>query len=40
VIDDSTTIYATVPAGSAGAANITVTTPAGLSSAFAYTRGA
>jgi hypothetical protein len=40
VIDDSTTIYATVPAGSAGSAAITVTTPAGVSSAFAYTRGA
>ena len=40
VIDDSTTIYATVPAGTAGSAAITVTTPAGVSSAFAYTRGA
>ena len=40
VIDDSTTIYATVPAGTAGAANITVTTAAGTSTAFAYTRGA
>ena len=39
VVDDSTTIYATVPAGTAGAANITVTTPAGTSTAFTYTRG-
>lgn len=34
------TIVAVVPAGSAGVANITVTTPGGLSNAFAYTRGA
>lgn len=40
VVDDSTTIYATVPAGTAGSAAITVTTPAGVSPAFAYTRGA
>jgi hypothetical protein len=33
-------IVAVVPAGSAGAANITVTTPAGTSAAFPYTRGA
>jgi len=39
VIDDSATIYATVPAGTAGSAAITVTTPAGVSAAFAYTRG-
>jgi hypothetical protein len=39
VVDDSH-IVASVPAGSAGPANITVTTPAGTSPAFAYTRGA
>lgn len=37
---DPTTIVATVPAGSAGSAPITVTHPtAGASTAFAYTRG-
>lgn len=40
VVDDPTTIYATMPAGSAGSAAITVTTAAGTSSGFAYTRGA
>lgn len=36
----ATEIEATVPAGSAGSAPIVVTTPAGTSNAFAYTRGA
>lgn len=36
----STSIKAIMPPGAAGTANITVTTPAGVSSAFAYTRGA
>jgi len=40
VIDDATTIYATMPAGSAGSAAVTVTTSVGTSSGFAYTRGA
>ena len=35
-----TTIVASLPAGSAGAANVTVTNAAGVSSAFTYTRGA
>jgi hypothetical protein len=39
VIND-TTISAVMPAGSAGAANVTVVTPVGTSNAFAYTRGA
>ncbi len=33
-------LYVTMPAGSAGSAPIVVTTPAGSSAAFAYTRGA
>lgn len=33
-------LYAKMPAGSAGAANIVVTTPAGANAAFTYTRGA
>lgn len=37
---DPTTIVAVVPAGSAGAANIVVTSPAGASVALPYTRGA
>lgn len=37
---DPTTIVATVPAGSAGAANIVVTSTAGASAPFTYTRGA
>lgn len=36
----STSIEAVVPAGSAGSAAIKVTTPAGESNSFAYTRGA
>ncbi|MGV8965339.1 MAG: IPT/TIG domain-containing protein [Cellulomonas sp.] len=36
----SSTIVASVPAGAAGTAAITVTTPAGISTTFAYTRGA
>lgn len=39
-IVDANHIAATVPAGSAGSAAITVTTPAGVSDAFPYTRGA
>jgi hypothetical protein len=39
VVSDST-IVAIMPAGSAGAANITVTNAAGASTAFNYTRGA
>lgn len=39
-VASSTKITAVVPAGSAGAANITVTTPDGTSPAFSYTRGA
>ncbi len=39
VLSDST-IVASMPAGSAGAANITVTTPTGTSGALSYTRGA
>ena len=33
-------IIATVPAGSAGSVNITITNPIGVSDNFAYTRGA
>lgn len=40
VVDDSTTIYASMPAGSAGSAAVTVTTPVGTSASFSYTRGA
>lgn len=36
---DGTTIYAVMPAGSAGSAPVTATTPAGTSNALAYTRG-
>lgn len=36
----NTSVTATVPAGSAGSAPIVVTTPAGASNAFPYTRGA
>lgn len=39
VVTDSV-IVASVPAGTAGAANITVVNPAGTSSALSYTRGA
>jgi len=39
-VDDDGTIYATLPAGSAGSAPVIVTNTAGASSAFAYTRGA
>lgn len=39
VVDDSI-VVAVVPAGSAGAANITVTNAVGTSAAFPYTRGA
>ena len=39
-VDDNQTIYAIMPAGSAGAANVTVTNSAGVSTALAYTRGA
>ncbi|MFJ3957698.1 IPT/TIG domain-containing protein [Arthrobacter sp. NPDC090010] len=39
VVDD-TTIVATIPAGSAGSVPIVVTSPAGASAAFSYTRGA
>lgn len=39
VVSDNT-IVAVMPAGSAGAANITVTNGAGVSTAFSYTRGA
>ncbi|AXA97586.1 IPT/TIG domain-containing protein [Microbacterium sp. PM5] len=39
VVSDNT-IVAVMPAGSAGAANITVTNGAGASTAFGYTRGA
>lgn len=39
VVSDSL-IVAVVPAGTAGAAAITITTPAGTSAAFGYTRGA
>lgn len=35
-----TALYVTMPAGDAGSAPIVVTTPAGASSPFAYTRGA
>lgn len=38
-VEDSTTIYASMPAGTAGSAAVTVTTAAGTSPAFAYTRG-
>lgn len=40
VVVNDTSIVAVMPAGSAGAANIVVTSPAGPSAAFAYTRGA
>jgi hypothetical protein len=39
-VDSDNRILAVVPAGSAGAANIVVTSPVGASSAFSYTRGA
>lgn len=39
-VDDDSTIYAVVPAGTAGSAPITVTNPTGVSNSFAYTRGA
>lgn len=39
IVSDSV-IVATMPAGSAGAANITVTNTTGVSAAFSYTRGA
>lgn len=39
-VDDDETIYATMPAGSAGPGNITVINPTGTSVAFTYTRGA
>lgn len=37
-VDDDGTIYATLPAGSAGSAPVIVTNSAGASSGFAYTR--
>lgn len=40
IVDSETQIRAVMPAGSAGSANITVTNPAGVSTAFTYTRGA
>jgi hypothetical protein len=40
MVDDNSTIYAIMPAGTAGSANITVTNATGTSSAFSYTRGA
>jgi len=39
MVDDDATIYAVMPAGTAGAANIVVTNAVGASSAFSYTRG-
>lgn len=39
VVVDSATIVAVMPTGSAGAANVVVTTAAGASAAFSYTRG-
>lgn len=40
IVVSDTTIVAVIPAGSAGAANITVTNGAGTSTAFGYARGA
>lgn len=40
IVDDNQTIYAVMPAGSAGAANVTVTNSNGVSTALPYTRGA
>ena len=40
IVDDASTIYATMPAGSAGPANVTVINPTGTSDPFTYTRGA
>ena len=39
MVDDDATIYAVMPAGTAGAANIVVTNATGASAAFSYTRG-
>jgi hypothetical protein len=39
-IDDDRTIYARVPAGTAGPAAVTVINPTGTSNALSYTRGA
>lgn len=39
-IDDAGTIYAKMPAGSAGPTTVTVTNATGVSNALAYTRGA
>lgn len=36
-VEDFSTIYAVIPSGVSGAANIVVTTPAGASAAYAYT---
>jgi len=38
--DDDSTIYAVMPAGTAGSAPVTVTNAVGVSNALAYTRGA
>lgn len=38
IVDDAFTIYATLPAGSAGSAPVIVTNATGASTAFAYTR--
>ena len=40
VLVGGTALYVTMPAGDAGSAPIVVTTPAGASAAFSYTRGA
>lgn len=40
IVVSDTVIVAVMPAGSAGSAAVTVTTPAGTSNALAYTRGA
>lgn len=40
IVDDNETIYAVMPAGSAGVANVTVTNSNGVSTALSYTRGA
>lgn len=40
IVDSDDTIYATMPAGAAGAANVTVINATGTSLAFTYTRGA
>ena len=40
IVDSDDTIYATMPAGTAGSANVTVINAVGTSAAFTYTRGA